>query len=352
MTLRRNPFAHGAYPPQGAGRVEFYDAGWGSPPFYKAERREAFCLAVSVLLGRRGVSVGDMRILHKRKASRYYGSRSKIRKINPRRRFITRRRRYTTASTARQLNPTNPFRPTARKLRKSRWRRALWNYTLPFQHYRSIISGSSNLSAPIGTTSQGFATFDALSSTVDTEFWKAAGGLISPQINFNPPVWSTAGAAPPPYIVIRGGRLWCTVSQGITAANLVRARVQLVFLKGQLRNDSDTAASNTYASWFSAITTTVQASANRSVFDMPDAEEYLYKPVIDKTYDFHNNDSFTVFWKIKPVKIDTGLFTKGAGWFPQWFVYVYQLNDSDATAETVTVNAGFNISFVAMEGDA
>lgn len=276
--------------------------------------------------------------------------------VAKRRRVVFRRRRYgrrsALAVTSRNLGPSNAFKIRAKRLRKKQLRRQLWNYTNPLQHYRSISNGSGTLSTPNDTITQSITRFEAMTSVVDNEFWKSAGGLIATQFNFNLPAWSVAGASPPPTIVLRGGRLWCTVSSLATTIDVLRVRVQLCFVRSQLRNAGDSAASTTFNTWETAALTTATASTNRSLFDMPDAELYLYKPILDKSYDIHQGESVTHFWKIKPVKIDTGAFAVGGGWFPLWYIYVFQLNNSNAAAETVTVTVGSNLSFAAMEGNA
>lgn len=268
------------------------------------------------------------------------------------RRSRFRRKRNTYSSTSRSLRPTNAFQPRSRLLSKRKYRSMLYRFTQPFQHYKSIASGSSTLTTPNNVTGQAVIRLEALTSIANSEFWKSAGGLLATQFNFNPPAWSQPGAAPPPTIIIRGGRLWCTASLGTSGNDVCRVRVQLAFIKSQLRNELDTLVSNTYDTWETSALTAATSATNISVYDIGDAEENLYRPVLDKTFDMHSGDSVTHYWKIKPVKIDTGNFTKGGGWFPLWFIYAYQLNNSNATAETVTVVVGGNLSFSAMEGNA
>jgi len=276
----------------------------------------------------------------------------KKRKMAFKRRRFNRRKRSSYGTTSRNLRAANAFQMRSRKMSRSRYRALLYRHTQPFQHYRTIATGTTSIATPNNVTTQSVARLEALTSIVNAEFWKIAGGLLATQFNFNPPVWSTTDAPPPPTIVIRGGRLWCTASLGASGNDVCRVRVQLVFIKDALRNEGDTAASNTFQTWETAALTTVTGTTNISIFDIGDAEQHLYKPVIDKTFDMHSGESMTQYWKIKPVKIDTGLFTKGAGWFPMWYVYVYQLNNSNATAETFTVVVGGNLSFAAMEGNA
>lgn len=278
------------------------------------------------------------------------------RRFNLRRRFPVRRgrfkRRGTTSTNSRSLRPSSVFAGRGRKIRPRTWRSILYKYTQPFQHYKSIYAVTGSLTTPNTTTTQSVANKDGFSSAVNEAFWQTGGGCISPQINYNPPAWTLNDVAPPPTIIIRGGRIWCQISSPPTSTEPFRIRVQLVFLKNNTRNDADTASSNTWESWVTTIGSTLTATINRTIYDMPDAQQYLYKPILDKTFDMHQSETITHYWKVKPTKVDTGAFGKGSKWFPMWWVYAYQLNNTNAATEIVTINTGHDISFSVMEGNA
>jgi len=188
---------------------------------------------------------------------------------------------------------------------------------------------------------------EALNTASGSEFWKTAGGLQDPSFGVTPN-WSAApgaGVFDPIRTVIRGGRLWCSVSNP-DLTDILTVKVQLMFLKSQIRNAADTAVSNTYVDWENAIIAAGARPFGWNIFDAPDASEYLYPPVIDKTIDLQPGQESTIAWKIKPVKLDCRAFQNGGGsWMPVWFVYVGQRINNSAGGITSNILCGHNLSF-------
>jgi len=265
-------------------------------------------------------------------------------RFRKKRRTMKRRRaRTVTASSTRQLNPITAFKFTARKMKKSAYRRLLWNSTQLDPHYRSVFTGSQFMTTPSNVNGVKIFIVDALSSVQGNEFWKTNGGLED--INFGETVpWAVAGADPQSCI-IRGGRLWSTIAIPSTVTEAVNVRIQLVFLRAQWRNAGDSGVSNTLDSWV----TSILANPRPIGYDMataPDADEYMYKPVLDKQMDLKPGDSMSVYYKLKPTKVDCGSFQRGgAPWFPVWLTYSSQLYDVDAAGETISWVTGHNLSF-------
>lgn len=303
-----------------------------------------------------------MRFIHTKKRSR---SALDVRTTGFKRRRVLRRkgirrRANTITQTSRQLLGSNPFRFRGRKLRKSAYRRNLFNITRFKTHFRTVNAASDAVGTPNSVVAVApFMTF-ALSNVLGTEFWHTNGGLQDPSFG-EVPSWAAANeAADPLTIILRGGRLWLTTSLNVGTVDTCKIRVQLIFTKNQSRNFADGANSNTlgvpgtvdgyvgtaginlYGPGFGAGT---NRPIGWDISQAPDFEQYFYKPVLDRSYDLKAGDSMTTFWKVKPVKIDVGPFKDGAGYCPIWFVYVGQDNNSNAASETVTVVKGHNMSF-------
>jgi len=216
-------------------------------------------------------------------------------------------------------------------------------------HYRSIFNTTTALNSPAGINALALNFFEAMSSAAGTQIWKTAGGAQDPGFG-NRPTWMNApgaGVPEPTTIVIRGGRLFATVVNGSTADTLY-GRLQLVFLKSQLRNTTDTAASNTALDWLnSAVGVTRPFSWD--IMSMPDASEYIFKPVLDRQMDLKAGEDFTVTYKLRPQKIDADEYNRGSGWFPVWIFSVGQRVDTSAGVSPLGLQFGHNLSFAMMD---
>lgn len=278
-----------------------------------------------------------------------YGSRAIV--PYKRRRFVRRRRFGTSRAlgfNSRSLRASNIFAPRARKLRKRALRRLLWRETLTSEHYKSISSDNSAvLNTPTNTGQINWIRRDALNHTAGNEFWKTAGGCQDPSFGVvtNWMAAPGAGIFDPVRAVIRGGRLWISLANP-DPVDTVQVRVQLAFIRQQQRNAADGAASNTYVDWENAIIAGGSRPFGWQIFEVPDASEYIYRPVLDKTFDLKASDDVFIAWKIKPVKLDCRQFQNGGGsWFPMWFIYAGQRINNTVGAVTMNVLHGHNLSF-------
>lgn len=272
-----------------------------------------------------------------------------------------RRRRSVFSQSSRQLNSSNPFAFRSKKLSKKAYRRALYNATRFKTHYRTVFAATDTQPTPNNVTFITATAYAALSTLSLSEFWHSTtGGLQDPSFG-EVPSWAGATDANDPLtIILRGGRLWMTCSLGLGTVDTCKIRVQLVFAKQGSRNVTDTAASNTVGipgaagGWLgttginvngAGFTTGTTRPIGWDISQAPDFEEYFYKPVVDRSMDLKAGDAVTVYWKVKPVKIDVGPFKDGACYAPYWFVYLGQDNNSNAALENVVTTLGHNMSF-------
>jgi len=268
------------------------------------------------------------------------------------RRRVSRRRRTTrgTASySTRSLTASNPFRITAKKLSRKKWRSTLWNASLLKMHYKSIFAAANTLTTPTGTTTETVIVANALSESAGSQFWKTAGGAMDPGFGVRP-TWMNApgaGVPEPSTIIIRGGRLFCDIAT-LSTTDTVKVRVQLVFVKSQMRNITDTAASNTLFDFLTNAVSTARP-ISWTVQDMPDYSQYLFPPVLDKQMDMKPGDSAMLTYKVKTQKVDADEFNHGSGWFPLWFFYGSQTIDTTVGTNAIACNVGHNLSFAMMD---
>lgn len=223
----------------------------------------------------------------------------------------------------------------------------LWNMTLPKQHYRSIANTTTTQASPAGINSVSLGFYEAMPSGVT--FWKTSGGLMDPGFG-NHPSWANApgvGVPEPSTIVLRGGRLFANVTNSTTNDTL-HGRLQLVFMKSQNRNSTDTASSNTGFDWLTSVVAAARPFS-WDIMSMPDAGEYIFPPVLDRQMDLKPGDDFTVTYKVKVQKIDADEFTRGSGWYPVWIFTVGQRVDASASTSVLGLQFGFNISFAMMD---
>jgi len=287
----------------------------------------------------------------------YGGSRM----VAKRRRLVTRNRRRSSVitQTTRQLRGSNPFAFRGRKLSRKAYRIALFNATRFKTHFRSVFASSDALGTPNNVVDCSPYAVRALTGAATLEFWRTAGGLQDPSFG-EVPAWATLATADPITIILRGGRLFLTTSLPLGSVDAVKVRVQLIFCRQQRRNVGDTAFSTTIGEpgvaggWLGTTGINLNgpgygAGAVRplgwDIMQAPDAAQYLFRPVLDRSFDLKAGDSMSTFWKIKPYKMDVGIFKDDGGYAPMWFVYVTQDNNSNALSETVTVVAGHNLAF-------
>lgn len=247
----------------------------------------------------------------------------------------------------RSLRPTNAFAFRGRKLRKRAFRSLLWRTTILDPHFRSIFASSAAFGTPFGANSRTLENgnfITALPVANNNEFWRKAGGLEDVNWASAPP-WAVPAGGQPASVVIRGGRLWCSFSLFSDIVDNVRVRVQLCFIKSQLSNNAGNLNSNTALEWIQGVL----GSPHRigwNVMDAPDAAQYIYRPIMDRTFILKSQDQQELYWKIKPVKVDTASFLRGTGWFPVWFVYVSS-GGGDEVQDAVQFQYGHNLSFSA-----
>lgn len=307
-----------------------------------------------------------MRFIHTKKRSRsQFGNNGRTRLFKRRRLLRSRRfrRRSATTITNRGLFGQNPFKIRARKLKRSAYRRALYNETRFKQHYKTIAATASVVSTPVGTVTETFFMVPVFTEASLLTFWHTAGGLQDPGFG-SVPSWAGATDANDPLtITIRGGRIWLSANARIDGVDSSRIRIQLIWPKQQQRSVTD--GSNSTALGFPGTATGYLGSAginpstdgfvgtsrpvSWSFQDAPDYAEYFYPPVLDKSFDMKTTDTCEVYWKIKPIKIDTDSFKRGSGWYPWWCVYMSQTGDRDTNVEPFNITRGFNMSFSATD---
>lgn len=273
------------------------------------------------------------------------------------------RRRNAVSQSSRQLNSSNPFQFRSKKLSKRAYRRALYNSTRFKTHYRTVFATTDAITTPNNTTSVTPYVVPALSTVSLSEFWHSAAGFQDPSFG-EVPSWAGATDANDPLtIILRGGRLFVTLSLNLGTVDTCKIRVQLIFAKSQTRNAFDTGISNTLGQpaaagspngWLGptginlngpGVATGTARPLGWDISQAPDFEQYLYKPIVDRSMDLKAGDSITMFWKVKPVKIDVGPFKDGSNYAPFWFIYVAQDNNSNAATESVTMTQGHNMAF-------
>jgi len=287
-----------------------------------------------------------MRTHQKRKRSSGPLGFVKRRRLIRKRRF-QRRNRPGFSTISRSLNANTAFKPRARKLKKSVWRRMLWRDTLQQAHYRSIFARTAALVTPNDIINLNWTPLECLVSSAP-EFWKTAGGTQDPSFGVVPQ-WANANGVGPPVgfdpigLVIRGGRLWCTLA--CTDGDSLTVRMQLVFAKQQSRDTTDAAVSNTLQAYINALTAAGSRPKSWDITTQPDYEEYFYKPVIDKTVQLQQGQTITTYYKLKPTKIDVAVFQRAGGWFPYWIVYAAQDMNVVGAGATTALTFGHNLSF-------
>jgi len=288
-----------------------------------------------------------VRGVHTRKPSRAAKARfTKRRKIARR----SKRRRSSQTTTTRALNGYNAFTIRAKKLRKSAYRSRLYNYTMFHTHYRSIGANAVQVSTANSNNQQDCNFFGALNSTAGFEFWKGAGGLQDANWAITVP-WAS-GTTNPETIIIRGGRLWLSLNNRNSSAEVARVRVQLIFIKGSLRDLNDTTTSSTAGLYLNSV-----LPGNKPIGwnlqAVADYSNYFYPPVLDKTFDLRVDEGAEVFYKLKPAKIDTGSFQRAGGtWFPLWLIYSSTLYNANVVEDPIFVQYGHNLSFAAIDVSA
>lgn len=263
---------------------------------------------------------------------------------------MKRRSRSTMAYSSRSLGVAKAFNPTARKISKRRFRSYLWRDSLMSTHYRSVLSFGSTMNTSAGTNSLAWTSISAMDNTPLQTFWKTLGGFQDPSYGITPD-WANApgaGIPEPTTIIIRGGRLFCTVANP-SLTETINCRVQLVYIKGQLRNQNNTAASNTVTAYLTDIAAAGARPISWSVQMSPDYHEYLYLPVMDRSIDLKPGDDVMMIHKLKVSKVDVQPFLRGSGMFPIWIIYAGQRIDNTIGAQVLNVNTGYNLSFSVMD---
>lgn len=218
------------------------------------------------------------------------------------------------------------------------------------QHFRSIFNFTPSIVTPAGITGLNLHVISAFSEVDATTIWKTAGGAQDPSFGQRP-TWMNApgaGVPEPINIVIRGGRLWLTIANPSTT-DTINVRVQLAFPKQQLMNTTDTATGTTIDPYFTSIILGNPRPWSWDFQGAPDYSEYLYPPVLDKTFDLRAGDDLMLMHKLKVNKIDTAAFKRGAGYFPYWIVYAGQRVDTTAGAQTLSAQNGHNLSFAVLD---
>lgn len=268
-----------------------------------------------------------------------------------RRRYQRRYRRAgkTSSLSTRSLGASNAFAFRGRKLRKGAWRRHILADTLSNTHFRSINAGLTTLTTPAAVTDCNATRISVLSTS--SPFWKSISainqGLQGSDLSgtgvVTIPTWGVVGNTDPNRIVIRGGRFWITANCQ-SNDDPCNVRIQLAFAKQNALSVAG-AASNTLISWFNTVDALTPKPLSWTYQQQADYDEFMYKPILDKTYRLRPGDDITIVKKIKPMVIDTAVFLKGGGWFPYWLVYCSQSATNIAGTPVVGFVTGSNMSF-------
>lgn len=298
-----------------------------------------------------------MRITQKRKRSSY-GSNRATKRRRFKRTYRRRRGRVNIVASSRQGGSRNPFQIRKKRTRKSTLRKELYRQTQFKTHYKTVNVTSNSVVTPNNVTQQQGFIQSVFDSSAGNEFWHSAGGLQDPSFGEVPSFAGAGIANDPVTCILRGGRMWMSITNPQITADVtsgqpeiqdnVQVRVQLIWPKQVARNFDDTVTSNTFQSWIGGgalAWNTAARPIGLSLQDMPDYNEYLYPPVLDKSFLLQPGDTYQLYHKILPTKIDCGVFKDGGGWFPYWNVTVHQVANVLAGGVTCTLQTGFNMSF-------
>lgn len=267
-----------------------------------------------------------------------------------RRTFKRKSRRTTMAWSRKTENPVNPFRFTGRKISKAAWRRRLWNDSQTNTHYRSVFNQNQTTNTPANITQISVQQFPSFEENNAIAFWKVAGGLQDPSFGIAPTFGAAPGAGVPEpiSIILRGGRIFCTLSNP-SLTDTVQVRIQFCYPKQQSRNRDDNNTSNTLFDYLTTLFASGSKPWSWSVRDFPDWSEYFHPMLVDKVIDLEPGGNVTVVRKLRCTKIDVQQFLRGGGAFPYWITTCGQQVDNTAGAQPISVRWGHNISFSVMD---
>jgi len=231
---------------------------------------------------------------------------------------------------------------TARKRRQ--FRNALWTASSLKQKYRSIIQTAGNFTAGVATSSV-LAVFGFQNAIEQTnEFWTAAGGLQA--ISFQDVNPIATPTLVPKTIFLRGGMITWNFTSRPDNQDAILCRVQLVYMKGQQRNITDTGSGDARLWLDRMVTNFGTLPIGMTVEDMADFDQYFHRPILDKEVLLRPGESMKLNHKLRAKRIDADAFTRGTGCFPVWFTYRSQQSVGIVDgAETVNMTWGHNISF-------
>jgi len=266
----------------------------------------------------------------KRKASGRYGKVYKRRRRSVRQRFRRARAPRNKTWTS-QSGSGNQMQYKSRKLRKSAWRRKLWNDTLGQQHYRSSGNGVANIESSntqgVGNVSLQLPTFIGTPGPT-TAFWTATGGLVLTDQGANPVQFA------PTDLVIRGGRIGII----ITCPDDVTEELAVTIYVIQIFNEPD----------YSLLPALV--SYGSMVDAEPDFNRRFARVLYNKSATMNNTySSFSLEHRLRVQKIDQETHGTALGGQIGFLVTVTPLQSSPVTPYELPSLVYHDLSFT---GDA
>jgi len=234
------------------------------------------------------------------------------------------------------------------RISKRSYNHILWNLTVPKTHYRSALAIAQNLPLPVTTGVGNWNVFAAYPMTETSPFWTVAGGI-------QPLAFSVVPAPPvlnPQTVIIRGGMTRLAFRNTSTDSDTLRVRIQKVYYKQQKRNFSDGNDVAPASEWLNQTIinfnngsgVSLGSSETLTLQDSADYDEYFYRPIDDKEMLLQQAEEFEVKEKLRVKKIDCDQYTRGAKYFPVYFIYVGNQVAAGA-GQTFNIISSFNLSF-------
>lgn len=283
-------------------------------------------------------------MVKRKRAVKKFSRASRMRLVVRGSRHVARTKKNNSYTSRANIASTIRFRKplTARKRRA--FRNAMWTASSLKQKYRSIIQTAGNFNAGVATSSV-LAVFGFQNAIEQTnEFWLATGGLQP--ITFQDVNPIAVPTLTPKTIFLRGGMITWNFTARPDNSDCILCRVQLVYMKGQQRNITDTGAGDARLWLDRMVTNFGTLPIGMTVEDMADFDQYFYRPVLDKEVLLRPGESMKLNHRLRAKRIDADAFTRGAGTFPVWFTYRSQQSVGIVdNAEVVNMTWGHNISF-------
>lgn len=222
-----------------------------------------------------------------------------------------------------------------RLLSKRQWKNKLWNDTISNQKFKTLITGTTTFATPASTSQQTVSVFDIFDAA--NPFWTVSGGLQVVNLG------TAAPTLTPSKIVIRGGVMYVTISLDPAATQDVRIRIQWVYPKQQRARFNSTTTTNVPINDWTTNAAASSVAIGSRMQIIGDYEQYWWNPISDKEILMKPGDSFEARQRIKCKRVDSESVINGFAQFPR--IFVYSSNVFTATAQTLRVISGYDMSF-------